>query len=444
MGLLRKKKGLLAAMLAFGIAVLPGIGLPVNAVEQDLGDLNALESQQSDLQQQEEQLDEQLQSIRDDQSKQQEYKNTLDEKISVVQQQIDTLMQEIESLDTQITQKNDGIADTQQQIDENFELLKERIRAIYMAGETSTLDIILNAQNVTDLFDKAELLKRVSEHDQKLIDNLNTSLASIQQEKDDIEQKRDQVAQAKKDLDAKRQELETLQAESNQLLEQLGQQAAQTQQELDEIQQQKDALSDEIAQWHKEYVRQQQEQAQQQQQQQEEQTASSQTPSEPETPSSTPDAGQEDPSSEGNGGGSSSTVTPPSSSTRYIWPVPSCTVITSYYGDRPIYGYHRGIDIGAQYGAEIVAAADGVVIMANSTDSWGSGWGYYVMIDHGGGYATLYAHCSRLAVSVGQTVQAGQVIGYVGNTGNSYGAHLHFETYLNGERYDPMTELPSV
>lgn len=84
-----------------------------------------------------------------------------------------------------------------------------------------------------------------------------------------------------------------------------------------------------------------------------------------------------------------------------------------------------------------MAAADGQVIEANATDSWGYSWGYYVLIYHNGTYSTRYAHMSSVAVSTGQYVTAGTIIGYEGNTGNSFGAHLHFEVYENGTRVNP-------
>lgn len=123
----------------------------------------------------------------------------------------------------------------------------------------------------------------------------------------------------------------------------------------------------------------------------------------------------------------------------YAWPCPSCYTITSNYGYRylELYGYtrlHAGTDIGAQYGAEVTAAAAGSVTIA----TYGSGYGNYVMISHADGSATLYGHMSSLAVSAGQTVNQGDVIGYVGSTGNSTGPHLHFEVRINGSTVDPM------
>ena len=125
------------------------------------------------------------------------------------------------------------------------------------------------------------------------------------------------------------------------------------------------------------------------------------------------------------------------------WPLPVAGTITSQFGYRvdPITGEvssHTGTDIVCAEGTPILAAADGVVTVANGLDSWGGSYGYYIQIDHGGGLETLYAHCSSICVTTGQQVQAGQVIGYVGHTGRATGSHLHLETRANGTRVDSM------
>ena len=125
------------------------------------------------------------------------------------------------------------------------------------------------------------------------------------------------------------------------------------------------------------------------------------------------------------------------------WPLPVAGTITSQFGHRvdPITGEvssHTGTDIACAEGTPILAAADGVITVANGLDSWGGSYGYYIQIDHGGGLETLYAHCSSICVSTSQQVQAGQVIGYVGHTGRVTGSHLHLETRVNGSRVDSM------
>ena len=125
------------------------------------------------------------------------------------------------------------------------------------------------------------------------------------------------------------------------------------------------------------------------------------------------------------------------------WPIPVAGTITSQFGHRvdPITGEvssHTGTDIACAEGTPILAAADGTVTVANSLDSWGGSYGYYIQIDHGGGLETLYAHCSSICVTTDQQVQAGQVIGYVGHTGRATGSHLHLEVHVNGSRTDAM------
>lgn len=126
------------------------------------------------------------------------------------------------------------------------------------------------------------------------------------------------------------------------------------------------------------------------------------------------------------------------------WPLPVAGTITSQFGHRvdPITGEvssHTGTDIACAEGTPILAAADGVITVANGLDSWGGSYGYYIQINHGGGLETLYAHCSSICVTTGQQVQAGQVIGYVGHTGRATGSHLHLEVHVNGSRADAMS-----
>ena len=111
-------------------------------------------------------------------------------------------------------------------------------------------------------------------------------------------------------------------------------------------------------------------------------------------------------------------------------------MITDTFG-----GGHYGLDVGAPRGTPIVASRSGTVMTANSTDEWGNSWGYHVSIYHDSHYTTLYAHMSEVAVESGQWVNKGEVIGYVGNTGYSFGNHLHFEVYEDGRRVDPQKFL---
>ena len=148
------------------------------------------------------------------------------------------------------------------------------------------------------------------------------------------------------------------------------------------------------------------------------------------------------------GGGNTTPVTPSGSGKLSVWPSYT-TYITSVQGNRvhPVtgqYGTHGGTDIGASYGSAIYASGGGTVVTAYNDSGYNGGYGNYVIIDHGGGVQTLYAHMSVCAVSVGQSVSAGQVIGYVGSTGRVTGAHLHFEVWANGSRQDPQSYFPGL
>jgi murein DD-endopeptidase MepM/ murein hydrolase activator NlpD len=128
----------------------------------------------------------------------------------------------------------------------------------------------------------------------------------------------------------------------------------------------------------------------------------------------------------------------------FSWPLETPGTITSYFGWRedPFTGemkYHDGIDLGVPTGTRVLAAAGGTVTVANALDEWGGGYGYYVKISHPGGYESLYAHCSAICVSTGDTVSQGQIVAYSGNTGRSKGAHLHFQTWQGGTLTDPLS-----
>ena len=197
-----------------------------------------------------------------------------------------------------------------------------------------------------------------------------------------------------------------MQAEAERVLEELNQSVASVQAESDRIAEEKAQASAEIDQWWKDYYAQLAEQE-----------------------------NQQNNGSSGSSGGSSGSIGSGGyvSTGNFTWPVPGFTNISCGYSSG-----HKAIDISGGgrtiYGTPIVAADSGKVVTATYHYSYGN----YVMIDHGGGYSTLYAHASSLAVSAGQTVTKGQTIAYVGSTGNSTGPHLHFEVRVNGNRQNPF------
>lgn len=398
-GKLWKRLGKPTLALALAVFVLQGAG----GGEAIAASLTELQQEQAKLEQEQEENDAKLASLKADQSKQQEYKDALDAQMQNLQSQIDGLNAQINGLDASIEEKNTAIAEKQKNIDEDVETLKERLCAIYMMGDASTLEILLQSESVIDMAQKVELLNIITEHDTKLIAQLTADMESIADEKAEIESEKEQVAAARTELESKGSELASVQAEAERVLEELNQSVASVQAESDRIAEEKAQASAEIDQWWKDYYAQL--------------------------------AAQNNSSSGSSGGSSSGSIGSGGyvSTGNFTWPVPGFTNISCGYSSG-----HKAIDISGGgrtiYGTPIVAADSGKVVTATYHYSYGN----YVMIDHGGGYSTLYAHASSLAVSAGQTVTKGQTIAYVGSTGNSTGPHLHFEVRVNGNRQNPF------
>lgn len=328
----------------------------------------------------------------------------LNSKIDALEKEMDELTLQIDKYTKEIEELENAIESLEEQIEEDYVVLGNRLKEIYMAGEASNLEILLGAKDFDDLVDKINLVGFISEHDQKLIDDLKNKMSEIETQREQVTDKKELLEEDKLDLEQTALEYEGYVKEANAVLEVLKKESDSIAKQLEDNAQEQDDLMSELEEWYRQEALKKQ--------------------------NASVSIGRES----YDGGGYQGTG-------NYTWPAPECTIITAYWGDGR---NHQGVDFacnGSAYGKVIVAAESGTVSVANSTDSWGSGWGYYVLIDHGNGLSTRYAHCSLVTVSAGQSVSRGQVIGYIGNTGNSYGAHLHFECLYNGIRYNPMTEL---
>lgn len=353
--------------------------------------LEELKAQQETLQIQKEETDTKLTELKTDTAQKTLYRDTLYQQIDTVQNQLTLLRQEIDGYNQKIQEKETLVAEKQMEIDANFALLKERIRAIYInGGDTTTIALVLNSQSWKDLSDRAEVIKAVAQNDQELIDQLTAQMQIIQTEITAIDADKAALSDKKKELDEKNTELSGLYSEAQTMV-------AEAQEKEAAVQSSAEKLGTEI----------------------EENEAAIQALEEELKAQGLSGGGQTVPS-----GGYAGTG-------NFIWPMPGYTYLTCYFGD----GGHRGADIagGDIYGKPIVAADSGTVIYAG----WNDSYGYCVFIDHGNGYETRYAHMSELGISSG-AVSQGQVIGYAGSTGNSTGPHLHFEVIQNGELTDPM------
>ena len=338
---------------------------------------------------------------------------TINEEIKVIHDTIDEISDEIDVKSQQIDDMND-------EIETNMSILRQRIKTIYIAGDVSSLEIILGAKDFTDFLDKVELVKSVSDHDEELINRVQGQLEVVNKEKEELEANRLEQEQEEKALEEKQEELNTtldenkeilanLQAESNDALASL----SLTEGQLADLEEAILAKQEELAAQQSNY--------------------SSSGSYSTHAAAVDVDAGS------------------PSGSSGWVWPAPGVYTITSnFYDSENRASAHGATDIAGPYGSPIVAAAAGTVeyVCDECTHNWGKnyycgcggGYGNYVQIDHGGGKEAIYAHLQSVCVSAGDTVSAGQTIGYMGSTGHSTGAHLHFETRYYGAKYDPMSE----
>lgn len=343
---------------------------------------------------------------------------------------------EIAQLDEDINQTNIEIERVNNKISETYELLKERMRATYMAGETSTLEILLGATDYESFLTRLELVRAVSKHDSDVVSgleneikSLNEMLESITQKKAEQEEKRTAIQKEKSEIVSKRSEIQASYNEINNKQSSMENKVNQIESVISKLDASTAAYREAIVAIQaaeEEYNRQ--------------QAAKLSTGDGVIVPSD---------GAIGNY---------PVSSKGMICPLQYSNVKASaWWGS---YSGHKGLDLitsggtGNTYGKEIRAAASGTVIFAGAGS--GSSWSYgtFVTIDHGNGVSTRYAHCSGVAVSSGAKVVQGQVIAYVGNTGNVYprpssdnphaGAHLHFEVILNGNRVNPEPWIPAV
>ncbi len=378
-------------ILAMVLLVTPQIMPTVSASATSLSEL---QQKQAQLKKQQAEIAAKIKSLKSDKAKQQELKAAYDNQKATIQGQIDVLNQQIAALDSDITQKEAQITAKEASISSNFAKLKDRLHAMYLTGEASNLEIILNAKSIMDLSDKTEAIRAITTHDTHLIDTLKADMASIKTQKAAIEDNRKSVSAARTTLDTKRKELSELSAEAQKIISQISVDESTAEKQNAKLAEERKKADVAINQWYKDYY------------------ASHRSPS---------DSGGY--VSKGN----------------FTWPTPGITRITSYWGDGR---GHTGLDIASAgcSGKPIVAADSGKVIMA----AWGNpgtgygGYGNVVAINHGGGYSTLYGHCSSLAVSAGQFVQKGQVIAYIGSSGKSTGPHLHFEIRVNGVAHNPL------
>lgn len=412
------KKRRLARGVALALAVL--LMLPVRTLATTIDEV---QNRQEELKQENEDLQAKIDALKEDEEAALAYQEELTGKIDENEQKIDQARATIEEMNGKIQELQARLDLSEEKYQGTIDAFKERLKALYVSGGSSlgALEILLDSESLSEFFTRQELVEVMAQRDQSMLDQLDAYMEETQSDREELVVAQQEVADSKKAIEAAQDELEVLYEENDLLVASLEGQQAQAQEQIAaneaedaELQAQLEAL---IA----ERNRQEEEKRQQALQNQQVQNGGS-------------DGGEG--ATQPSGGTGVEPVTPGlQSGFSPIWPLPGVGVgsITGHFGDMYFNGPHNGLDIGAGYGTPIVAAQAGEVISAQYHWSWGNN----VLIWHNETFSTRYAHMSSIAVSAGQYVEQGQIIGYVGSTGESFGNHLHFEVYYGGSRVDP-------
>lgn len=421
---MNKLKRILCAMLCVCMISIP-MAIPTTVSAED--SISDLEQQLQQLEQENEKYQKILDDTKSDIAEKEEYKSALVSKVQVLDEKIAVTREKISSLNDDIKEKQDAYDKGLSEVEDQFDALANRLRILYMSGNATDLEIIFGAKDFSDLIDKMELVKSLANSDKELISEIQTKLDELSTKKESLEADKKDLETQQASLKSDQDEFNKLISDNDEILKNLYASNSEAQNSLESAALQSDEIEAKISQYYAA------------------QKAAAEHAAQASQSSSSSSSGS-------SSSGSSSVIVP--SGSGFAWPTPGFVSRSSeWFEDREVYN-HGGIDIAGAgiMGTPVVAAADGTVVATNSscTHNWGKsyscgcggGYGNYVMISHAGGKMTVYGHLTSLTVSSGQSVSRGQVIGYVGSTGNSTGPHLHYECRLNGVRYNPMSEYP--
>lgn len=411
-------KPIFSFVLAFVMAASLFVGfIPTTAsAKVTQSEIDDLKSQKAALSEQSASYEATINSLKNKKNAQVELKTALDSKLALTNQQIMNLEEQIKLHDALIERKTQEVDEAQKTADEQLEKYKKRVRAMEESGRYNYFEVLFGANSIGEFLSLIDDIGDIMQSDKDLEESYKQSVTDLKTVKAEYEEAQAELKQNKVECAQLKDQLQIDITQAASVITSLQSEINDNASVLSELDSQESALQSQI--------------------QSKVKQLNEQKKAEEEANRNNNNGG----SSGGNSGGSSV------GTGNLVWPS-YCTYITSRQGPRvhPItgeYKNHGGTDIGASYGSAIYAADSGKVV--SSSDGWNGGWGNYVMIDHGNGMQTLYAHMSSRAVSVGQTVKRGQTIGYVGSTGMSTGPHLHFEMYVNGSRIDPQTKYPGM
>lgn len=402
----------------------------------------------SEAQKEKEQLEQELKEAQEMIDNLNDSKEDMESAVKELDTKLQNISKQISDLENQLTEKQASVDETQAELaaaeedrQKQYEDMKLRIQFMYENQSTSALEKLLTAGSIAEFLNSAEYIAQISQYDRNMlvkyeetVENIAKMEETLKTEISELEAMKEKVEQEQKAVAALVQEKEEkLAATEGQIVD--AQKVAEAYEA--EIDAQNEIIA-QIQQAEEERIRQEEERRKKEEEQNRDNGNNTNNDNNAgnNTGDNTGDTGGNN--NNDNGGGNSDQP----SVSAFTWPCPSSRRVTSDYGPRqsPTAGassYHKGIDIGASYGADIVAAADGTVVFAGYSNSAGN----YVTVSHGGGLYTVYMHCSSLNVSKGQSVSRGQVIAKVGSTGISTGNHLHFGVSLNGSYVNPWNYL---
>lgn len=347
-----------------------------------------LTQKQNELQNQKDEATQALEGVKTNISETMEDLQELSEKIIQHEAEAEKLEVEINELITDIEEKTINLEASQKNFDEQKALLEKRLIVLYEAGETSYLDVLLHSSSLSDFISNYYMMTEMARYDTELLENIEQATNLIEAEKEALETQKSKLVALQEENDKKIAMVSNMKVLKTNYMNQLTEEEKALQADIE-------IFNQEMAQIESDLINL--------------------------TDSNSAYAGGE-----------------------MAWPAPGYYTITSPFGYRvhPILGvtrFHSGVDIGVPTGGKVIAANDGIVIKTTYTSSYGN----MVMIDHGGGIVTLYAHGSKIIATLGQEVKRGDIIMEAGSTGWSTGPHLHFEVRLDGEYQQPLDYITS-
>lgn len=351
-----------------------------------------------DLKSKKENIDSQIKAKQKDLNANKTQQNTAQAQLDSINANLNTVQAQITQLYADLEVAEANLANQQveyNQIKDNLEdsqsKLRSRVNSIYRNGDISYFDVIFSSENIEDFISGFIFLNKIVEQDQTIIASIQDNKILAEQKLKELENTRNQIVDLQKQKEAEEAEYAKQAKAKSELLDSLAGEQAALEKEIDSMEAQSGSIAAEINSYYS-------------------------------------SLSIDDPGYTYTGNGV------------FNWPLATRGTITSKYGYRvhPISHrtkMHTGVDIAAPAGTPILAAENGTVILVKSLST---GYGHYVVVSHGSGITTLYAHMSSIIVSVGQSVSRGQKLGGVGTTGSSTGNHLHFEVRINGSHTNPL------